>query len=36
VAMSLDERWLYVGAPGLNTVYAYGQVQYPKTPKPHS
>ena len=26
VAMSLDERWLYVGAPGLNTVYAYGQV----------
>lgn len=28
VAMSLDERWLYVGAPGLNTVYAYGQVQW--------
>ena len=26
VAMSLNERWLYVGAPGLNTVYAYGQV----------
>ena len=28
VAMSLDERWLYVGAPGLNTVYAYGQVPW--------
>ena len=28
VAMSLDERWLYVGAPGLNKVYAYGQVQW--------
>ena len=28
VAMSLDERWLYIGAPGLNTVYAYGQVQW--------
>lgn len=28
VAMSLDERWLYVGAPGFNTVYAYGQVQW--------
>ena len=28
VAMSLDERWLYVGAPGLNTVYAYGRVQW--------
>ena len=26
VAMSLDERWLYVGAPGVNAVYAYGQV----------
>ena len=28
VAMSLDERWLYVGASGLNTVYAYGQEQW--------
>ena len=27
LAMSADERWLYVGAPGLNNVYAYGQVQ---------
>jgi hypothetical protein len=27
VAMSLDERWMYVGAPGLNNVYAYAQVQ---------
>ena len=26
VAMSLDERWMYVGAPGLNNVYAYAQV----------
>jgi hypothetical protein len=30
VAMSFDERWLYVGAPGLNRVYAYGQVQWNK------
>ena len=26
VTMSLDERWLYVGAPGGNTVYAYNRV----------
>ncbi len=28
VAMSLDERWLYVGAPGLNSVHAYGYVDW--------
>jgi hypothetical protein len=26
VTMSVDERWLYVGAPGVNKVYAYGLV----------
>ena len=26
VAVSLDERWLYIGAPGVNKVYAYGRV----------
>jgi hypothetical protein len=26
VAISNDERWLYVGAPGLNSVHAYGRV----------
>jgi len=26
VVMSTDERWMYVGAPGLNYVYAYGRV----------
>ena len=26
--MSLDERWLYVGAPGANAVYAYGRVDW--------
>ena len=26
VAMSSDENWLYIGAPGVNTVYAYGRV----------
>ena len=25
VAMSNDERWLYIGAPGANKVYAYGR-----------
>jgi hypothetical protein len=30
VAMSLDERWLYVGAPGANAVYAYGRVDWEK------
>lgn len=28
VAMSLDERWMYIGAPGLNQVHAYGRVDY--------
>ena len=28
VAMSPDERWLYVGAPGLNQVHAYGRVDW--------
>jgi hypothetical protein len=28
VTMSLDERWMYIGAPGLNTVYAYGRVTW--------
>ena len=26
VAMSRDERWMYIGAPGINKVYAYGYV----------
>ena len=28
VAMSLDERWMYIGAPGLNSVHAYGHVNW--------
>lgn len=28
VAMSLDERWMYIGAPGINKVYAYGRVDW--------
>ena len=28
VAMSLDERWMYISAPGVNAVYAYGQVDW--------
>ena len=28
VAISTDERWLYVGAPAANKVYAYGQVDW--------
>ena len=28
VAMSLDERWIYIGAPGLNSVHAYGYVDW--------
>jgi hypothetical protein len=28
VAMSLDERWMYVSAPGVNKVYAYGRVDW--------
>jgi hypothetical protein len=27
VAISRDERWMYIGAPGINKVFAYGQVQ---------
>lgn len=29
VAMSQDERWIYVGSPGANRVYAYGRVDIP-------
>ena len=28
VSMSLDERWMYIGAPGLNSVHAYGYVDW--------
>ena len=28
VAVSQDERWMYIGAPGLNQVHAYGRVDY--------
>ena len=28
VSVSLDERWMYVGAPGANAVYAYGRVDW--------
>lgn len=28
VAISTDERWLYVGAPAANKVYAYGRVDW--------
>jgi hypothetical protein len=28
LAMSQDERWLYVGAPGINQVFAYGRVDW--------
>ena len=28
VVMSTDERWMYIGAPGLNYVYAYGKVPW--------
>lgn len=28
VTISQDERWIYVGAPGANKVYAYGRVDY--------
>ena len=27
VAISQDERWMYIGAPGINKVYAYGRVE---------
>jgi hypothetical protein len=30
VAMSLDERWMYIGAPAVNKVYAYGRVDWDK------
>ena len=29
VAISRDEHWMYVGAPGINKVYAYGLVDLP-------
>ena len=28
VAISQDERWMYVGAPGINAVYAFGRVDW--------
>jgi len=28
VAISQDERWIYVGAPGVNAVYAFGRVDW--------
>ena len=28
VAMSQDERWMYIGAPGVNKVHAYGRVDW--------
>lgn len=28
IAMSQDERWLYVGAPGINKIFAYGRVEW--------
>ena len=30
VSVSLDERWMYIGAPGVNSVYAYGRVDWDK------
>ena len=29
VAVSQDEHWMYIGAPGINKVYAYGLVELP-------
>ena len=29
VSISTDERWMYIGAPGVNKVYAYGRVDVP-------
>ena len=29
VAISLDEHWMYISAPGANAVYAYGRVDVP-------
>lgn len=31
VAMSLDERWIYVGAPGSNTVHMFGRIDVVST-----
>lgn len=28
VTTSLDERWMYIGAPGVNKVYTYGRVDW--------
>ena len=28
VDMSIDERWMYIGSPGTNKVYAYGRVDW--------
>ena len=28
VAMSLDERWMYIGSPGTNKVHAYGRADW--------
>jgi hypothetical protein len=28
VAISQDERWMYIGAPGVNSVYAFGRVDW--------
>ena len=28
VSISRDDKWLYIGAPGANKVYAYGQANY--------
>jgi hypothetical protein len=28
VAISRDEHWMYIGAPGLNSVHAYGYVDW--------
>ena len=28
VVMSLDERWMYISAPSINAVYAYGRVDW--------
>ena len=30
VKISADERWMYIGAPGANKVYAYGRVDVPE------
>ena len=30
VTVSQDERWMYIGSPGKNQVYAYGRVEIPE------